>query len=136
MNIPFVTFQPMHNEIENNIFEKFKNIYRSNIFLHGTELERFEASFAQYCGTRYCVGCGNGLDAIYLVLRAMGIGDGDEVIVPANTFIATGLAVSYVGAVPVFVDAQKETYTIDTELIEENKGNHCSPSIWQMCRYG
>ena len=119
MNIPFVTFQPMHNEIENNIFEKFKNIYRSNIFLHGTELERFEASFAQYCGTRYCVGCGNGLDAIYLVLRAMGIGDGDEVIVPANTFIATGLAVSYVGAVPVFVDAQKETYTIDTELIEE-----------------
>lgn len=119
MNIPFVTFQPMHREIENMIFEKFKNIYRSNVFLHGTELEEFETNFAQYCETKYCVGCGTGLDAIYLILRAMGIGAGDEVIIPANTFIATGLAVSYAGAVPVFVDALKETYTIDTKLIEE-----------------
>lgn len=119
MKIPFVTLQPMHKEIEMKMVEKFYEIYQNNMFLHGEEVGKFEKNFAQYCEAKYCVGCGTGLDAIYLILRAMGIGSGDEVIIPANTFIATGLAVSYAGATPVLVDASKETYTINTELIEE-----------------
>lgn len=75
--------------------------------------------FAQYCGTQYCVGCGNGLDALMLSLKALGIGEGDEVIIPSHTFIATALAVTYTGATPVFVEPHIETYNINADLIEE-----------------
>lgn len=119
MKIPFVSFEKMHSEISDEIEEKFKTVYKKNWFIHGEEDTAFEQEFAEFCNTKYCVGCGNGLDAIFLILKALGIGEGDEVIVPSNTFIATALAVSYTGATPVLVEPKIKTYTLDPEKIEE-----------------
>ena len=90
----------------------------SSWFIGGEPCEEFEAAFARYCGTGYCVGCGNGLDALMLSLRGMDIGAGDEVIVPSFTFIATALAVVYAGATPVFVEVDPDTALLDPERIE------------------
>jgi len=109
----------MHQEIEEEILYKFKETYERNWFIQGEECEAFEKEFAEYCGVKFCVGCGNGLDALYLILRAYDIGPGDEVIIPANTFIATALAISYAGAVPVLVDPELETFLMNPSLIEE-----------------
>lgn len=120
MKIPFVSFEPMHNEIKEEVFDKFKEVYEKNWFIQGEEVKRFEEEFAEFCDSKYCVGCGNGLDALYLILRGFDIGNGDEVIVPSNTYIATALAVSYTGAKPVFVEPDLETYNINSELIEKH----------------
>lgn len=119
MRIPFVSFEPMHQEIKKQMMEKFEAVYNNNIFIQGKEVQLFEEAYAKYCGCGYAVGCGTGLDALYLILKALGIGPGDEVIIPANTFIATALAVSYAGADIVLVDACKESYMIDIDLIEK-----------------
>lgn len=119
MKIPFVSFEPMHKEIEKEILSKFKEVYEKNWFIQGEEVEKFEEEFAKFCDSKYCIGCGNGLDALYLILRAFDIGHGDEVIVPSNTYIATALAVSYTGAKPVFVEPEMDSYNIDPELIEK-----------------
>ena len=119
MKIPFVTFEKMHSEIEEEMQNKFKEVYHNNWFIHGKEDEAFEEEFATFCNTKYCVGCGTGLDAIMLIVKAMGIGVGDEVIVPSNTFIATALAVSYAGATPILVEPDINTYTINPNCIEE-----------------
>lgn len=119
MNIPFVSFVPMHNEIRKELDAAYAKVMDSNYFIQGTECAKFEEEFAEYIGSKYCIGVANGLDAIYLILRAMGIGAGDEVIVPSNTYIATALAVSYAGATPVFVEPTMETYNIDVTRIEE-----------------
>lgn len=119
MNIPFVDFAPMHGEIRKELDEAYNKVMDSNYFIQGTECDMFEKEFAQYCGAEHCIGVATGLDALYLVLKAMDIGMGDEVIVPSNTFIATALAVSYVGAVPVFVEPEISTYNIDVDRIEE-----------------
>lgn len=118
MKIPFVSFEAMHNEIKEEMLQAFQDVYDSNWFIQGKQLELFEQEFADYCGTKYCVGCGNGLDALFLTLKAYGIGEGDEVIVPSNTYIATALAVSYVGATPVFVEPELVSYNIDPSRIE------------------
>lgn len=117
--IPFVSFEAMHKEVEKELKEKFEKVLEKNWFIQGEECEKFEEEYAEYCGVKYCVGCGNGLDALFLVLKAYGIGAGDEVIVPSNTYIATALAVSYTGAIPVFVEPKLDTYNIDSEKIEE-----------------
>lgn len=119
MKVPFVSLEPMHKELDLEISNKMLEVFHKNCFIAGTELENFENEFAEYCGTKYCVGCGNGLDALYLILKAYGIGAGDEVIVPSNTFIATALAVSYTGATPVFVEPNIETYNINWSKIED-----------------
>lgn len=119
MNIPFVSFEKMHNEIKKDVIAKMTEIYEKNWFIQGPEVEAFEEEFATYCGTKYCVGCGNGLDALFLALKAYGIKEGDEVIVPSNTFIATALAVSYTGATPVFVEPVEKYFNIDPSRIEE-----------------
>ncbi len=119
MRVEFATFNKMHDEIENEILAKFKEVYEKNWFIQGSEVEDFEEEFAAYCDAKYCVGCGNGLDALFLILKAYGIQEGDEVIVPSNTYIATALAVSYTGATPVFVEPSMITYNIDPEKIEE-----------------
>jgi dTDP-4-amino-4,6-dideoxygalactose transaminase len=90
----------------------------SGWYLLGQELVAFEAEFAAFCGTKYCVGVGNGLDALHLILKAYEIGAGDEVIVPSNTYIATWLGVSNAGAAPVPVEPNPETFNIDAEAIE------------------
>ncbi|MDY4721983.1 MAG: DegT/DnrJ/EryC1/StrS family aminotransferase [Clostridium paraputrificum] len=118
MNIPFVSLYKMHNEIKAELKSKFNSVLESEMFIKGEEVERFEEDFAKFCGAKYAIGCGNGLDALVLILKAYNIGYGDEVIVPANTFIATALAVSYAGAKPVLVDCN-EFYNIDSKLIEK-----------------
>lgn len=117
--IPFVSFEKMHEEIEVNLVNSFNRVLKRNWFIQGNECETFERNFAAYCGAKYCVGCGNGLDALFLILKAYEIGEGDEVIVPSNTFIATALAVTYTGATPIFVEPKEGYYTIDPEKIEE-----------------
>lgn len=119
MKIPFVSFVPMHNEIKKEIADKFKEVFEKNWFIQGEELRKFEDEFAEFCGVQYCIGCGNGLDALYLILRSYDIGEGDEVIIPANTYIATALAVTYTGAKPIFVEPNLSTYNINFELIEK-----------------
>lgn len=118
MKVPFVSFEIMHDEIKDKLKESFNNVLDSNWFIKGEELEQFNTEFADFCEAKYCIGCGNGLDALMLILKAFNISEGDEVIVPANTFIATALAVSYVGAKPVLVDCNS-FYNIDSDLIEE-----------------
>ncbi|HEY5587588.1 MAG TPA: DegT/DnrJ/EryC1/StrS family aminotransferase [Candidatus Paceibacterota bacterium] len=120
MKIPFVSFEPMHKEIEKEILNKFSEVYKKNWFIFGDELTKFEKEFADYCGTEYCIGCGNGLDALHLILKGYDIKEGDEVIVPSNTFIATALAVSYCGAKPVFVEPNINTCEINPDLIEDS----------------
>ena len=119
MKIPFASFEYMHNEIKEEIYEAISDVMRKNWFIRGEYCEKFEQEFAAYCGVKYCVGCGNGLDALYLILRAYDITYGDEVIVPSNTFIATALAVTYTGATPIFVEPDISTYTIDPKRIQE-----------------
>ena len=118
MKIPFVSFLPMENELNENIRSAFERVFNRSWYIEGKEDEAFEKAFAAYCDTKYCVGCGNGLDALMLALKALGVGAGDQVIVPSNTYIATALAVTYVGATPVFVEPDINTFLIDPALIE------------------
>lgn len=119
MKIPYLDLEKIHSDIQKELDEAYRQVMNRQWFIGGTADTQFENAFASYCGVDQCVGCGNGLDAIRLILLAYGIGQGDEVIVPANTFIATVLAVTYVGATPVFVDADKGTYNIDINQIED-----------------
>ena len=118
MNVPFVSFKPMEQELDQELRTAFSTVYERSFYIGGKEDKKFEEQFASFCGTAHCVGVGNGLDALMLILKALGIQEGDEVIVPSNTFIATALAVTYVGAKPVFVEPRLETFNINPELIE------------------
>ena len=118
MKIPFVTFLPMEKELDEEIREAFERVISRSWYINGVEDESFEKAFAKYCENEYCIGVGNGLDALMLVLKALGIGEGDEVIVPSNTYIATALAVTYAGAKPVFVEPDIRTFNINPKLIE------------------
>lgn len=119
VDIPFLNLEPMHSEIEDEMNDKFLEVYRSNWLVLGKQVERFEKEFADYCGVKYCIGVGNGLEALTLILKAYGIGENDEVIIPSNTYIASALAVSYVGAKPVFVEPCVNTYNIESAFIEK-----------------
>lgn len=119
MKIPFVTFKPMEAELDKDLRAAFDRVYTRSWYIEGVEDEAFEKAFAEYCESKYCVGVGNGLDALFLALKALGIKEGDEVIVPSNTYIATALAVTYVGATPVFVEPDIRTFNIDPTRIEE-----------------
>lgn len=119
MKVPFVSFEAMHNEIRQELDNAYRNVMDSNYFIQGQACAKFEREFADYCGVKYCVGVGNGLDALMLILRALDIGVGDEIIVPSNTYIATALAVSYVGATPIFVEPEIDTFNLNPDLIEE-----------------
>lgn len=118
MKIPFVSFLPMEHELDKDLRAAFERVYTRSWYIEGVEDEAFEKAFAEYCNSKYCVGVGNGLDALMLALKALGVGEGDEVIVPSNTYIATALAVTYVGATPVFVEPDIRTFNINPELIE------------------
>ena len=118
MKIPFVSFLPMERELDKELRAAFDRVFASSWYIEGKEDEAFEKAFAEYCGTKYCIGVGNGLDALVMILKAMEIGEGDEVIVPSNTYIATALAVTYAGATPVFVEPDIRTFNIDPAKIE------------------
>lgn len=119
MKIPFVTFKPLEAELDKEIRDAFDRVYTRSWYIEGVEDEKFEKFFAEYCNSKYCVGVGNGLDALFLALKALNVKDGDEVIVPSNTYIATALAVTYVGATPVFVEPDIRTFNIDPAKIEK-----------------
>lgn len=119
MEIPFVSFSPMHNEIRDELDSAYKRVMDHNYFIQGPENSSFEKEYADYIGTKECIGVATGLDALNLILKAMSIGSGDEVIVPSNTFIATALAVTNAGAMPIFVEPRLEDYNIDISKIEE-----------------
>lgn len=119
MNVPFVSFRPMEKELDTQIREAFERVYQRSWYIEGEEDEAFEKAFSEYCSTAHCVGVGNGLDALMLALKALEIGVGDQVIVPSNTYIATALAVTYVGADLVFVEPDIRTYNLDVTKIEE-----------------
>lgn len=117
MRVPFVSFLPMEKELENDLKNAFNRVLTHSWYISGVENDNFEKAFADYCGAQFCIGVGNGLDALTLALKALGIGIGDEVIVPSNTFIATALAVTNVGANPVFVEPDIRTFNINPALI-------------------
>lgn len=119
MKINFLDMEPMHSRIKQEVMVAVERVYDSNWFILGEEVETFQNEFANYCNTKYCVGVGNGLEALHLILRAYDIGEGDDVIVPSNTYIATALAVSYAGATPTLVEPDERTYNINPKLIED-----------------
>lgn len=123
MEIPFVSFLPLEHELDKDIRAAFERVYTNSWYIKGKEDIAFESNFARYCNTKYCVGCGNGLDALMLSLKALGIGGGDEVIIPSNTYIATALAVTYVGAIPIFVEPDIRTFNINPVNIEKSITN-------------
>ena len=135
MEIPFLDLEPMHSQIRNEIITEFENVFRSNAFIQGDKLTQFEKEYADFSQTKYAIGVSSGLDALYLSLKALNIGAGDEVIVPANTFIATALAVVHAGAKPVFVEPDIKTYNIDFRKIEETITVH-SKAIIPVHLYG
>jgi dTDP-4-amino-4,6-dideoxygalactose transaminase len=112
MRIPFLDLRSMHTEVADELHAAWNEVTRSAKFVGGEFVERFEAEWAGYCGVRHCVGVSSGTAALELCLRALGIGPGNEVIVPANTFIATAEAVAAVGAEPVFVDVDPSTLLV------------------------
>jgi dTDP-3-amino-3,4,6-trideoxy-alpha-D-glucose transaminase len=118
MHVPFVDLDAAYRELEQRIDDAAKRVLGSGRFILGAEVEDFERAFAEHVGARHCIGVGNGLDALTLVLAAVGVGRGDEVIVPAATFVATWLAVSRVGATPVPVAVDEATFTVDPVALE------------------
>lgn len=118
MKISFLNLISSQVEIKNELISAFERVLNSGRYILGSEASSFEEEFSNYCHTQYCVGVGNGLDALHLILRGYGIGKGDEVIVPSNTFIATWLAVSHTGATPIPVEPKISTYNLDPTLIE------------------
>lgn len=118
MKIQFNSFVPMENELGTELRNSFERVLLRSRYIKYSENEEFEKSFAEFNGVKYCTGVGNGLDALVLILKAFGISEGDEVIVPSNTYIATSFAVSLVGAKPVFVEPLLTTFNIDPSRIE------------------
>ena len=119
MNVPFIDLKPAYRELQVELDAVWRRVMESGHYVLGPEVDAFEREFAAYCGAKHCVGVGNGLDALILILRGYGIGAESEVIVPANTYIATWLAVSYVGATPVPVEPDLQTYNLDPGRIED-----------------
>lgn len=119
MKIPFLSFENMNRQIKAECINTFENFFDKAWYVLGDEVNSFEQQYAQFNHVQHCIGVSNGLDALYLALKALGIGQGDEVIVPSNTYIATVLAVSYIGAKPVLVEPSIDTYNIDPQEIEK-----------------
>lgn len=118
VEVPFLDLGAAVTELRAELDQAWARVLASGWFILGREGQAFEAEFAAYVGTKYCLGVGNGLEALHLILRAAGVGPGDEVIVPANTYIATWLAVTYCGARPVPVEPVERTYNLDPDRIE------------------
>lgn len=118
MNVPFLDLQCAYRELEEELTAAAQRVLASGWYVLGSEVEKFEEEFAAYCEAKCCIGVANGLDALHLILRAIEVGPGDEVIVPANTYIATWLAITYAGATPVPVEPDESSFNIDPSRIE------------------
>lgn len=117
MKVPFVDLQTQFQDIRSEVLPKMEEVMRNSSFILGEDVSRFEDEFAEFCGVDHCVGVGSGCDALMWALKATGIGPGDEVITVANTYIATVLAISAVGATPVLVDCLEDTYEVDPDAV-------------------
>lgn len=115
--VSFLDLKSLHEGMRTELIAAFSRVLDSGWYIRGQEVDAFEKEWANYCGVNFCVGVSNGLDALHLILRAYGIGHGDEVIVPSNTYIATWLAVTYAGARPVPVEPDQHSFNIDPERI-------------------
>jgi dTDP-4-amino-4,6-dideoxygalactose transaminase len=133
--IPFLDLQKVNNQYTSELKKAASRVIESGWYISGNEVEIFEKEFATYCGVKHCVGVSNGLDALKLILKAYNIGPGDEVIVPSNTYIASILAISEVGATPVLVEPSIETYNINPQLIDD-KISDATKAILVVHLYG
>lgn len=139
MNIPFLSFSYMNQQVKAETLKAFETFFDNQWYVSGKEVENFEKKYAEFSGTKFCAGLSNGLDALHISLRSLGVGAGDEVIVPSNTYIATLIAVTNVGAMPVLVEPDVRTYNIDPDKIEEKITNKTKAIIpvhlfGQSCR--
>jgi dTDP-4-amino-4,6-dideoxygalactose transaminase len=134
-SVPFLDLEPVHERVKAALLEEFEDLIDSGSFTNGPYVALFEQAFAAYCGSSLCVGVASGLDALRLGLAAEGVGPGDEVLVPAQTFIATFEAVSQVGALPVPVDVSEDDYTIDPALLHTAM-SHRTRAIVPVHLYG
>jgi len=119
-SIPFLDLSATYKELKSDLDASYNRLMNSGWYILGDEVEAFELEYAKYCSVNHCIGVGNGLDALTLSLLACGVKEGDEVIVPANTYIATWLSVSNIGAIPIPVEPNEKTYNIDASLIEKS----------------
>jgi dTDP-4-amino-4,6-dideoxygalactose transaminase len=119
MKIPFVDLYAQYSSIKEDIDAAIENTILNSAYIGGESVKKFEQIFAEYCGVKHVVACANGTDSLEIILKAWGIGEGDEVIVPAHSWISTSEAVSNVGALPIFVDTEADYFTIDATLIEQ-----------------
>src|SRR5471032_1891391 len=119
MRVPFLELKPAYLELKEQLDAAYLRVMESGSYVLGNEVRSFEEEFARYCGTRHCVGVGSGLDALRLILLAAGVGAGDEVLVPSNTYIATWLAISHCGATPVPVEPESGTFNIDPSRMSQ-----------------
>ncbi len=133
--IPCLDLKGQHQQIKKEVFEAFEKVYEQTAFSGGPFVEEFEKNFAAFCDTKYAIAVNNGTTALHLAMLALGIGAGDEVIIPANTFIATAWGVSHAGATPVFVDCDPETWEIDASKIE-SKINSKTKAVIGVHLYG
>jgi dTDP-4-amino-4,6-dideoxygalactose transaminase len=116
--VPFLDLTRQYKRIKDEILSATQRVYEKGRFILGEEVSIFEREFPHYCGVRYGVGVGSGTEALYLALKAAGIGEGDEVATVANSFVATAFAISFTGAIPRFVDIDRKTYTMDPNHLE------------------
>jgi dTDP-4-amino-4,6-dideoxygalactose transaminase len=116
--IPFLSFDLVNKEVKSEINKAFENVFDAGTYIMGKQLYAFEIEYATFNNVQHSIGISNGLDALHIALKVLNIGPGDEVIVPSHTYIATALAVSYVGATPIFVEPEIATYNIDPAKIE------------------
>ena len=119
MNIPFVDLKAQYHSIKSEIDTAIQNVINETAFIKGKYVQKFEEDYADAYGVKNCISCANGTDAIYIALKALGVGPGDEVITVANSWISTSETITQTGATPVFVDIEPEYYTIDVSRIEE-----------------
>ena len=117
--IPCLDLKGQHEQVKKEIFDAFEKVYEKTAFSGGQFVEEFEKAFSQYVGSNYTIGVSNGTIALHLAMLTLGIGPGDEVIIPANTFIATAWGVSHAGATPVFIDCDVNNWEIDPAKIEK-----------------
>jgi dTDP-4-amino-4,6-dideoxygalactose transaminase len=118
LQVPFLNLRVQHEPIRQELHAALDEVLNTSAFAGGPFVAKFEEEFAAFCGTKHAIGVGNGTDAIWLALLALGVGPGDEVITVSATFMATAEAITYCGAKPVFIDIDEETYTMDPALIE------------------
>jgi len=135
MKVPFLNLKRNYQVIQKEIDKSIAKVIKSGHYILGNEVESFESDYAKFCDVSYCVGVANGLEALQIALTSLDVGNGDEVIVPSHTFIATWLAVSHVGAIPVPVEPDPNTYNIDPKLIEK-KITHKTKAIIMVHLYG